>query len=414
MFRKYGRFLLKICMLVIASFFAVVTPDSRHPATAHRPVSHNCRMWGITTSSMYYGLETIVRRHLDSLRALGNANKDGWGISFFARTYPDTVMPLIERGEPMAPSDPRYELAVNDLIMFLKNTGIAHVRSRSSGPGDIPNPHPFYRKSLRRNLNLLFSHNGSVSTKALLELIRSEDPAYIDSNPPDYPDPNYLDSDLYFLFMVEIMDTYLSESIEQCVRLAVTKIDSALGPSGNAAELNFLMTDGYTLWALRHGSSIPDYYSLYFYPVPENEPSNFWIAASVPLDDEPESWCKIPNSCLVTLRPGEEPLLTYIYNQPPCSLTIPVSAALVVRQNPASRKITLTYELAARTHVRIAVRNIAGMHVGIIADEWQSFGVHTLVWEGKDERGRTVPAGPYFISLEHNGKVMTRKVVLLQ
>ncbi|HEX7321152.1 MAG TPA: class II glutamine amidotransferase [bacterium] len=410
---RYRPFLLKTCLLIIPVVFAVLVMISRH-AEPSRPVPHNCRMWGITTSSMYYGLEVIVRAHLDSLRALGNSNKDGWGITFFTRTDPDTVMPLIERGEPSAPSDPRYELAVNDLIMFLKNTGIAHVRSRSSGPTDIPNPHPFFRKSLRRNLNLLFSHNGTVDTKTLLELIRREDPAYLNSNPPDYPDPNYLDSDLYFLFIVEIIDTHLSESIEQCVRLAVTKIDSALGPPANTSQLNFLMTDGYTLWALRHGWLIPDYYTLYFYPIPQNEPSNFWIAASVPMGIDPGPWCEIPNSCLVTLRPGEKPLLTYIYNQPPCSLTIPVSAALAVHQNPSSRKINATYELAARTQVRITVRNIAGIHVKTIADEWQALGVHTVTWEGKDERGNTVPAGPYFISLEHNGKAMTRKAVLLQ
>jgi predicted glutamine amidotransferase len=389
-----------------------LTLDSRHAAIS-QPASHNCRMWGITTSSMYYGLEMIVRAHLDSLRALGNANKDGWGIAFFTRTDPDTVMPLIERGEPMAPADPRYELAVNDLIMFLKNTGIAHVRSRSSGPTDIPNPHPFFRKSLHRNLNLLFSHNGTVDTRVLRELIRRENQAYIDSNPPDYPDPNYLDSDLYFLFIVEIMDTHLSESIEQCVRLVVAKIDSALGPPENTSQLNFLMTDGYTLWALRHGWSIPDYYTLYFYPVPVNMPSNFWIAASEPLDSNTGAWCEIPNSCLVTLRPGEVPLLTYIYNQPPCSLTIPVSAGFIMRQNPTREEITMTYELAARMQVRLTVYNIAGIHVKTIADEWQSLGIHTVTWEGKDERGNTVPAGSYFISLEHNGKVMTRKAVLL-
>jgi predicted glutamine amidotransferase len=286
------------------------------------------------------------------------------------------------------------------------------VRLRSSGPGDIPNPHPFFRKSLHRNLNLLFSHNGSVDTKTLRELIRIENQSYADSNPPDYPDPNYLDSDLFFLFIVEIMDTHLSESIEQCVRIAIAKIDSALGPS-NAPQLNFLMTDGYTLWALRHAQEIPDYYSLYYYPFPNILPSNFWIAASIPLDDKPD-WRLIPNSCLVTLRPGEEPILTYIYNPPPCSLTIPVSAALAIRQNPASKKVTLTYELSARTQTRITVLNIAGMHIKTIADDWQALGVHTVTWEGRDERGNTVPAGSYFITLEHNGKVMTRKAVLLQ
>jgi len=383
------------------------------PATLEKP-SHSCRMWGVTISTMHYSLELTIRKHLDSLKNLGSINKDGWAIGYYVLTKTDTLLPIVSRGEPSAPYDPRYNLAVTDLVTFMNSTGIAHVRNRSSGPNDIPNPHPFFRKSLNRNLNLLFAHNGSVATDVLLELIKATNSNYLGLNPPDYPDPSYLDSDLYFLFIVEIIDTYLSESIENCIRIAVAKIDSALGP--RLSQLNFVMTDGYTLWALRFAESIPDYYTLYYYPSTGPEASDYWIVASEPLDCNALFWTEIPDATIVTLRPNELPVFTYI-NGPPISTSYssaPITNTLWPNKNPSRGGVMITYRLDVESDVRLSIYDIKGTKVRDLMKEIQIPGVYSVTWNGRDDENNSVPAGAYFCNLSYGDNLISRKIILLK
>ncbi|MBM3315058.1 hypothetical protein FJY71_04350, partial [candidate division WOR-3 bacterium] len=39
-------------------------------------------------------------------------------------------------------------------------------------------------------------------------------------------------------------------------------------------------------------------------------------------------------------------------------------------------------------------------------------GVRTLVYDGRDNRGRALPAGVYLLRLDAEGKVLTEKVIM--
>lgn len=65
-------------------------------------------------------------------------------------------------------------------------------------------------------------------------------------------------------------------------------------------------------------------------------------------------------------------------------------------------------------HVRLAIYNVQGQRVRVLVDGPQANGRHRLSWDGRDERGRAVSTGVYFVRLEARGEATGRKVVLLR
>jgi flagellar hook assembly protein FlgD len=55
-----------------------------------------------------------------------------------------------------------------------------------------------------------------------------------------------------------------------------------------------------------------------------------------------------------------------------------------------------------------------GALVTTLVDEEMPSGRATVVWDGRDARGRTVASGAYFCRLEAGPSVQTRKMLLLK
>ncbi len=64
--------------------------------------------------------------------------------------------------------------------------------------------------------------------------------------------------------------------------------------------------------------------------------------------------------------------------------------------------------------VHLAVYDVTGRLVGTLVNEPRLAGAHTVMWDAKDDRGREVASGIYFLRLFHAGEVRTRKLVLLR
>jgi flagellar hook assembly protein FlgD len=60
------------------------------------------------------------------------------------------------------------------------------------------------------------------------------------------------------------------------------------------------------------------------------------------------------------------------------------------------------------------VFNLRGQKVRTLTSELLPAGKHGFAWDAKDDRGRAVASGIYFIRLENDGKSGMRKVVLLK
>lgn len=82
--------------------------------------------------------------------------------------------------------------------------------------------------------------------------------------------------------------------------------------------------------------------------------------------------------------------------------------------NPFNGFTTISYELAERTFVRLAVYNTLGQHVIALKEGWMSAGQYRVTWSGVDQNGASVPSGLYIIMLETPDLTMQNKMIFLK
>jgi hypothetical protein len=88
----------------------------------------------------------------------------------------------------------------------------------------------------------------------------------------------------------------------------------------------------------------------------------------------------------------------------------PVAFALP-RPNPSAGDAELQFRLPAPGTVQLAIYNLAGRRVALVADGRYPAGAHALRWDGTNSAGRRVAAGTYFARLEFEGRTETHKIV---
>ena len=80
--------------------------------------------------------------------------------------------------------------------------------------------------------------------------------------------------------------------------------------------------------------------------------------------------------------------------------------------NPFNPTTTLTFELPKQMKVQLVVYDVLGRKVNELLNGVQRQGVHKVVWNGADSRGRPVSSGVYFYRLETSQKSITRSMLL--
>ena len=82
--------------------------------------------------------------------------------------------------------------------------------------------------------------------------------------------------------------------------------------------------------------------------------------------------------------------------------------------NPFNPLTTIKFEVSQDRTVTAAVHNVRGQRIRVLAQELFPAGEHQLVWNGKDDLGRQVESGAYFIIVQSEELVSTQKVLLLK
>jgi len=82
--------------------------------------------------------------------------------------------------------------------------------------------------------------------------------------------------------------------------------------------------------------------------------------------------------------------------------------------NPFNPQTTITFSLDRPQRAKIAVYDLTGKLLGVLADRACDAGNHSVVWHGNDAMGRAVPSGTYVIRLETDSAAQSRKVLLLR
>jgi hypothetical protein len=84
------------------------------------------------------------------------------------------------------------------------------------------------------------------------------------------------------------------------------------------------------------------------------------------------------------------------------------------RPNPFSSTTTFRFALPASGPVRIAVHDVRGREVAVLAEGAYDAGEFIVTWDGTGPSGRRVGPGLYFVAIEAAGRSATSKVVLLK
>lgn len=95
-------------------------------------------------------------------------------------------------------------------------------------------------------------------------------------------------------------------------------------------------------------------------------------------------------------------------------LPSPIHQTLDIYPNPFNPEVHIAFSLAKTQAVRLAIYDVAGRQVAILADRVWEAGNHSLEWRGRDSADRLVSTGVYLIRLETPDQTLTSKAVLLK
>ena len=95
---------------------------------------------------------------------------------------------------------------------------------------------------------------------------------------------------------------------------------------------------------------------------------------------------------------------------PDATATLSLSAP---SPSPASSRTQVRYTLAAAGHVSLELLDVAGRRVHTLAAGAKPAGPHAETLELRDDAGRRLPSGLYFVRLTTAGRCLTRRLVVL-
>ncbi len=167
---------------------------------------------------------------------LGIENPDGWGMGWYDQGRPEVLKEPVAAGD----SDRFRSIAHQKHSRIF----ICHVRRASRGEPAARNSHPF------RYGDWIFAHNGGLGEQCVRSLQKALEPAHQAAITGD------TDSEVYFHWLLQNIED-ADHNIRSGIRTALEQIDDYSG-------LNFLLSDGHSLYAYRNASCCESYYSLFY------------------------------------------------------------------------------------------------------------------------------------------------------
>lgn len=94
---------------------------------------------------------------------------------------------------------------------------------------------------------------------------------------------------------------------------------------------------------------------------------------------------------------------------------VPASFSLFQNQpNPFNPQTQISYYLPADCQAQLTIYNVLGRTVRTLFDGYQSAGMHTVTWNGRDDDGAQLGSGIYFYRLKTEDFDQTKKMVLMK
>jgi hypothetical protein len=112
------------------------------------------------------------------------------------------------------------------------------------------------------------------------------------------------------------------------------------------------------------------------------------------------------------------------YGTGPLAVLVPAGEGIEVRgnvpvlyqsePNPFSHEAVIRYYLPREGRVSVTVFDVTGKKVSVLADGHKGAGEGSVVWDGRDETGREVAAGVYLYRMEIEGRILSKKLMLVR
>jgi len=93
---------------------------------------------------------------------------------------------------------------------------------------------------------------------------------------------------------------------------------------------------------------------------------------------------------------------------------LPTALALDAAPNPFNPATVVRFALPSEGPVELAVYDVRGARVKSLARGTMPAGYHEVRWNGRDDRGRGIASGVYYLRLSGGGEVQTHRVALLK
>lgn len=82
--------------------------------------------------------------------------------------------------------------------------------------------------------------------------------------------------------------------------------------------------------------------------------------------------------------------------------------------NPFNPQTTIKYDINRESFISLKIYNLLGQEVRSLFQGYKGAGSYTAIWDGRDERGRSLSSGIYICRLQTDKAVQTRKMILLK
>ena len=111
------------------------------------------------------------------------------------------------------------------------------------------------------------------------------------------------------------------------------------------------------------------------------------------------------------LIPGATPAIDGL---PAATVRLSASATMAIQPNPFNPQTTISIEMPAAGFASVRVFDVRGALVKTLRSGTLGAGRHEVRWDGRDNTGRSVASGVYFVQLEAGDVHVTKRAVLLK
>ncbi|MFH1680400.1 MAG: FlgD immunoglobulin-like domain containing protein [Candidatus Eisenbacteria bacterium] len=168
-------------------------------------------------------------------------------------------------------------------------------------------------------------------------------------------------------------------------------------PGDDAGSADLLAADGQTDFEFRSGYA-PDLVALFIKTGGGSGPAGPLFIDDIYLENT--------NALNLTNPSGVQTTPVAAAGAPGAFYLAPISP------NPFNPRTEIRFALREAANVQLAVYDISGRRVAVLAEGEHGAGEFTRVWNGTNDAGRGVASGPYFVRFEADGFAATRKTVL--